>query len=72
MLPRGTDPHQFMQPASFDRNSVKVPNIDRLGGLKGMEFRQDTKLFKRASFHIGIAYNIHIEIVKQRNPHFTQ
>lgn len=33
--------------------------------------RPDSKLFKRAAFHIGIAYNIHIDKVKQENPNYT-
>lgn len=61
-----------MQSASVDRNLTRLPNFDRLSGIRQNEFRQDTKLFKRASFHIGIAYNIHIETVKQKNPHFSQ
>ncbi len=33
--------------------------------------RPDSKLFKRAAFHIGIAYNIHIDKVKQNNPNYS-
>lgn len=39
--------------------------------MRTNEFRQDTKLFKRASFHVGIAYNIHIENIRQKNPNFS-
>lgn len=34
-------------------------------------WRPDSKLFKRAAFHIGIAYNIHIDKVKQNNPNYS-
>lgn len=76
MLPKGTDPNlfkeQLIQSSTLDRNSGKPVPFERFGSFRTNDFRQDTKLFKRASFHIGIAYNIHIETIKQKNPHFTQ
>lgn len=32
----------------------------------------DNRLFKRASWHIGIAYKIHIAQIRQKYPFFTR
>lgn len=77
MMPKGFDPSIMKEPikqmpeASSKKAQTKpMENYLNQGGKPGFG-KPEAKLFKRASFHIGIAYNIHIENIKRKYSNFN-
>jgi hypothetical protein len=71
---KGMDiPKQLLGPQQKSRLEEEKAKGQHPRGVKGVrEKREDLKPFKRQSYHVAIAYHIHIKRIKTANPSATE